>query len=189
MIYSLSGEIVEVMKDRVAINLGSIAYEVFVSRPDDFFTGQNTTLYTAEIITQDDHYLAGFASKDEKKAFECLTSVKGIGPKTALSALSAAKIEELFGAIEMGNASYLKKLPGIGPKAASQIILDLKGKLIAEPRKGTGVAKYPEVASALKGLGFKTKEIDDAIASIPSGIPTTEEALKLALRHISKKGA
>ncbi len=189
MIYSLSGRIVEVGQDKVAIDLGSIGYEVFVSRPSDFLEGEEPTLYTAEVLTQDDHYLVGFASKREKAAFEALTSVKGIGPKTALSALSKTDPDSLFAAIALSNANYLKKLPGIGPKAASQIILDLKGKLVeAEEKKAaTKVDRYPGVASALKNFGFKAKEIETAIAAIPDGNNIPEgEALRIALQTLSK---
>ena len=60
MIYSLKGKIVARSKDTVAIDLGSIAYEVFVSRPEEFTLGEEKLLYTAEILSQDDHYLVGF---------------------------------------------------------------------------------------------------------------------------------
>ncbi|MDY5441124.1 MAG: Holliday junction branch migration protein RuvA [Candidatus Enteromonas sp.] len=184
MICSLNGEIAQVLEDRIHIDLGSIAFEVFVSRPENFALGKKTKVYIEEILTQDDHYLVGFLTLEEKKAFASLTSVKGIGPKTALSALTKTTPEELTTAIERSDAAYLKKLPGIGPKAASQIILDLKGKLVPRPEKGKA-ARYPSVASALKGLGFKAKEIEDAILSLDDGIDEAE-ALRLALRYFAK---
>ena len=109
MIYSLKGTIEEVTKETVAIELGNMAYEVFVSRPSDYTLGQEAKLYTHEVITQDDHYLVGFSTKIEKEAFLSLLSVKGIGPKTAINALSKATPDDLFLAIESSNTSYLKK--------------------------------------------------------------------------------
>lgn len=185
MIYSLKGKIVDSGTDWVAIDLGAIAYEVYLAHPEELPLGSETTLYVHEVITQDDHYLAGFLTKVEKDAFIALCSVKGIGPKTAISALSGTTPEELFKAIESSNTSFLKKLPGIGPKAASQIILDLKGKLVSAPAKGD--ARYDEVRSALRNLGFKSKDVDDVLASISIPGGKDEEILREALRKLGKK--
>lgn len=185
MIYSLTGNIVEVTTDTVAIEVGNIAYEVFVSRPYEYPRGEQVKLYTYEVIGQDDHYLVGFPSRQEKGAFLSLCSVKGIGPKTAISALSKTTPNDLFLAIESSNVSYLKKLPGIGPKAASQIILDLKGKLLVQEKgKAQKSAVYEEVKAALKTLGFKAKEIDDALDSINEPSIDRDTLLRLALRKL-----
>lgn len=186
MIYSLKGKIVDATPETVAVDLGSIAYEVFVSRPGDFPLGEEKTIYCHEVMTQDDHYLCGFSSRLEKDAFASLIQVKGIGPKTALGALSKTNPEELFQAISANNVAYLKKLPGIGPKAAAQIILDLKGRLVDTGAKGNPEI-YDEVKAALKSLGFKIKEIDDVLASINTPDLTNEEVLREALKKLRKK--
>ena len=189
MIYSLKGQIVEVTKDSVAIETSNVAYEVYVSRSFEFTLDQEVKLYTHEVIGQDDHYLVGFTTKVEKEAFLSLLQVKGIGPKTAITALSKTTPDELFLAIESSNTSYLKKLPGIGPKAASQIILDLKGKLAME--EGGSKKKTPanpelhdEVRAALKSLGFKVKDIDAALSSINEPNPDRDTLLRFALRKL-----
>ena len=187
MIYSIKGKVVERNESSVAIDLGNIAYEVFVPRPAIFIVGQESLVYTYEVLTQDDHYLVGFDSKKEKDAFLLLVSVKGIGPKTALSALSKTTPDELFSAVENSNAAFLKRLPGIGPKATQQIILDLKGRLVEKPLKKNAENRYLDVYGALKSLGFKTKEIEDAIDALPDGVDKTEVALKTALRFLSKE--
>jgi Holliday junction DNA helicase RuvA len=115
-----------------------------------------------------------------------IEEVKGIGPKTALNALSATNADDLFKAIQANNTAYLKKLPGIGPKAAAQIILDLKGKLIESDAKGNPT-QYDEVRQALKQMGFKVKEVDDALSSINEPGASNQEILRLALRALSKK--
>ncbi len=186
MIYFLKGNIVDVDKDTVAISLGNIAYEAFVSRPNDFAVGQEVTLYTYEVLTQDDHYLVGFTSKLEKEAFGSLIQVKGIGPKTAITALAATNPDDLFLAIQANNTAYLKKLPGIGPKAAAQIILDLKGKLVDADSKGNPT-QYDEVRQALKNLGYKVKEIDSVLSSINEPNADNQTILRLALRKLAKK--
>ena len=185
MIYSLKGSIEEVTKETVAVELGNIAYEVFVSRPFEFTLGQEVKLYTHEVLTQDDHYLVGFPTKIEKEAFLSLLSVKGIGPKTAINALSKTSADDLFLAIESSNTSYLKKLPGIGPKAASQIILDLKGKLMLDEKgKPANPELHDEVKAALKTLGFKVKDIDAVLSSINEPGIDRETLLRLALRKL-----
>ena len=185
MIYSLTGKIVDRTQDAVAVDIGVIAYEVFTPRPEEFLIDEQTTIYVHEVLTQDDHYLAGFRTKLEREAFRSLIQVKGIGPKTALSALSGTTPEELFAAIANSDAKALKKLPGIGPKAASQIILDLQGKLVQEEPKKAGDA-YPNLRAALKQFGFKVKEIDQAIATLPEGAADDNATLRLALLALRK---
>jgi len=183
MIYSLTGTIIDRDNEKVAIQTLGIGYEVFVSRPLEYVLGAECTLYTYEVLTQDDHYLVGFLSKEEKRAFSSLISVKGIGPKTAISALSKTTPLELIEAIEANNVAYLKKLPGIGPKAASQIILDLQGKLVSN-KLDSDIAAYAEARLALKQLGFKVKDIDDAVAAVAKPGQTTEETITLCLRKL-----
>ncbi len=186
MIYSLKGIVVDKGVDRIALDLGNIAYEILVSRPIEFDLGKETLVYTYEVLTQDDHYLAGFSSKLEKEAFSSLIQVKGIGPKTALNALSSTNPDDFFKAVKSNNTSYLKKLPGIGPKAASQIILDLKGKLVESDSKGNP-NQYDEVRLALKQLGFKVKAIDEVLSSINEPGADNEVILRLALRKLKSK--
>lgn len=183
MIYRLKGTVIAVLKDRIAIDVHDVAYEVLVSRSEEFTLNSEASVFTYEAITQDDQYLVGFSSQLEKDAFMSLIQVKGIGPKTALNALKETNPDELFKAIQSNNTAYLKKLPGIGPKAAAQIILDLKGKLVESDAKGNP-NQYDEVRQALKQLGFKAKAIDDALASINEPGADNQTILKLALHKL-----
>lgn len=184
MYFSLKGQITHIINNSVVINVNDISYEILVAHPTNFTVGEITTIYTHYVIREDEQYLVGFKSLNEKQAFMSLINVKGIGPKTALNALSATNPDELFTAISANNVAFLKKLPGIGSKAANQIILDLKGQLANASK--ADIHQYEQVRAALKGLGFKVKEIDDALAkvSIPNG--TNEEILKEALRKLRK---
>ena len=185
MIYSLTGTIVDVTSENIAVDLGNIAYVVFVPRPGDFSLGEQKKVYIHEILTQDDHYLAGFETKMERDAFQSLIQVKGIGPKTALSALSGTTPDLLLNAIASADTKYLKKLPGIGPKAASQIILDLQGKLVQTEVAPKKDERYPSIRAALKSMGYKVKEIDDAIATLPDDLDENT-ALRTALKFFRK---
>ncbi|MCQ2752884.1 MAG: Holliday junction branch migration protein RuvA [Bacilli bacterium] len=183
MYYSLKGKITQITTTSIVIDVHDVSYEVMVAHPNSFNLNEETTVYTHYVIREDEQYLVGFKSLDEKKAFMSLINVKGIGPKTALNALSGTSTEELFNAIAANNITFLKKLPGIGTKAASQIILDLKGSLTSAK---ADIHQYEQVRTALKGLGFKVKEIEDALAqvNIPNG--TNEMILKEALRKLRK---
>jgi Holliday junction DNA helicase RuvA len=101
--------------------------------------------------------------------------------------LKATTPDELYKAIAANNTAYLKKLPGIGPKAAAQIILDLKGQLAQTDEKGNPT-QFDEVRQALKQLGFKVKDIDDALSQINEPNLTNEDVLRLALRQLRKEG-
>ncbi|MCH3908787.1 MAG: Holliday junction branch migration protein RuvA [Bacilli bacterium] len=185
MYYSFKGIIKEIGKDSIALDVHDVTYLLLVSRPNEFHIGEEKEVFAYEVYTQDDHYLAGFSTKLEKEAFLSLIQVKGIGPKTALNALKETTPDELFKAISANNTSYLKKLPGIGPKAAAQIILDLKGKLTETDEKGNP-KQYDEVRQALISLGFKSKTVDDALSKINEPGLSNQEILKLALRSLRK---
>ena len=183
MYYYFKGKITHIDTDYVVIEVNNIGYQVFTSHPGDFSINEETTIYLYNVVREDEQYLAGFSSLDEKKAFLSLISVKGIGPKTALNALASTTASDLFNAIASNNVTYLKKLPGIGSKAASQIILDLKGQLTSSDANPN---QYDEVREALKSLGFKVKQIDETLAKINIPNASNEVILKEALRMMKK---
>lgn len=183
MYFSFKGPITYIGKDFIVIEVNNIGYQVFVPHIEYFLLGKETTIYLYNVVREDEQYLAGFSSLEEKDAFISLISVKGIGPRTALGALSKTTANELFAAISANNVTYLKKLPGIGGKAASQIILDLKGQLTSSEANPN---QYDEVRDALKSIGFKVKQIDTVLASINIPDATNEQILKEALRRLKK---
>ena len=184
MYYSLRGKIIDKYNSYVAIEVRDVGYEVLVSHVDDFEINQEVLLYVYQVVREDDNYLVGFKQKIEKNAFISLISVKGVGPKIAISALSATTPEMLMKAIASNNITYLKKLPGIGAKAAAQIILDLKGQLTGE--KGNP-EQYDDVRDALKQLGFKVAQIDKVLSEINEPNATNDEILAIALKKLRKK--
>ena len=185
MIYSLKGNITHVGKDFIVISVHDIGYQVFVANTLNFQKNdENIILYTYQVTREDEQYLIGFNNLLEKQAFMSLINVKGIGPKLAINALSMTTPDMLMKAIASNNVAYLKRLPGIGQKAASQIILDLKGQLTGE--KGNP-EQYEDVKQALKQLGFKNTQIENVLAQINIENATNEEILALALKNLRKK--
>ena len=183
MIYSLRGKVLLIDGDTAVIDVRDVGYQVLVSHVNDYEIGQEVFLYTYNVVREDETYLVGFSSLEEKEVFLALIRVKGLGPKTVIGALSATTANDVKNAIASNNVVYLKKLPGIGAKAASQIILDLKGELTGT--KGDPTV-YDEVYEALKELGFKGAAIERVLATINEKDASPEEVLRLALAKLRK---
>ena len=117
------------------------------------------------------------------KVFLKLISVNGIGPKSALSILASATVPEIINAIESRNDAYLKKFPGIGPKASLQIILDLKGKVSFDDETGLPTnSKSDTLVEALTSLGYSKKDSTKVVGKLDLTKPEGElikDALKL----------
>ncbi|MEK7281956.1 MAG: Holliday junction branch migration protein RuvA [Chloroflexota bacterium] len=149
--------------------------------------GQKVHLYTHLQVREDDLSLYGFASMEELSLFQHLISISGIGPKLALSLLSALSPNQLAAAIVSGDSELLRRVPGIGQKTASRLILELKSKLervgLAVP---TVVEGEGEVLSALTNLGYSLSEATRALNSLPSDQSLSlEEKIKLALQSLA----
>ena len=125
-------------------------------------------MYTYQYVREQINDLYGFKTEDEKNLFIKLISVNGIGPKSALSILACGKVNDVYEAIEMRNDAYLRKFPGIGPKASLQIILDLKGKISFDEVANVSLStqKSSDVGEALISLGYSKKDIDKVLKQI-----------------------
>jgi Holliday junction DNA helicase RuvA len=188
MIYSLTGLVVKLQPDHLVIDVQGVGYYVLIAKADQFQRNEINHVYTYHVIREGDEFLVGFSNLLDKRIFEQLLSVKGIGPKTALGAISGASSEQIIQGINDGNIAFLKSLPSIGPKAASQIILDLKGKITFDKPKLASKQnqKLNEVSDALKSLGFKVVEIDRALKDLSSDDFSIEQLIKLALKKLGK---
>jgi len=127
----ITGEIKEVTPSYLVIDNQGIGYHIFVANPFRLSSqiNEKATIYIYHSVTQDDVRLYGFINKEEKELFLMLIGVSGIGPKSALAILAAEDHVGLIQAIEEENVKYLQNFPGVGKKTASQIVLDLQGKL------------------------------------------------------------
>ncbi len=180
-----NGKIVEINDEETIIDVHDIGYSFLHLRKDDFKIGQTCKVLLYHVVREDDEFLVGFKTNEDRNIFEKLISVKGIGPRTAVNALSAVTSEQFIEAITAKDIKFLKKLPGIGPKAAQQIILDLNGKLVINNLE-TKWNKNQELAiSGLHALGFKTKECEDVISRLPETLEV-EELIRESLRRLKK---
>ena len=161
--------------------------------------GKPATLYTHLSVREDGIELYGFGTKEEKRLFLQLTSVSGVGPKAALSILSASTPANLALSIITGDEKALTCAQGIGKKIAQRVILELKDKLAkgqtingaGETYGGTGVTVIPEnklseASAALAVLGYSQGEINLALKGIDLDALTLEEVIKQALKKMVK---
>lgn len=145
-------------------------------------------LHTYHMVREDAQLLFGFMDQEEKRLFEQLIAISGVGGNTALTILSSITPNDFLRAVETGNLDALKKVKGIGAKTAGRIILELKGKLKLEDdgssSTGGGDSRRQEALNALVSLGFPKpameKKVDEILAKSPEA--TLEDIIKLALK-------
>lgn len=167
MFFSLKGYVDLIKADYIVLDVHDVSYQITVSHPEEFVNDELVKVYTHYVVREDEQYLVGFKTLEEKEIFMSLISVKGIGPRTAIGALSKTSPVAIKEAIKNSNVTYLKKLPGIGAKAAAQIILDLKGEVSLEDEDNLGLTPQAlDAKDALKNLGFKVSQIEDAFRKI-----------------------
>ena len=179
----IKGIITDIESNYIVIENNNIGYQIYTASPYSFNLNEEYTIYIYQYVREDEISLYGFKSKEEKEMFLKLIGVKGLGCKMVLPMLATGSIDGIIDAIERENILYLKKFPKIGDKVARQIILDLKGKLVAKNETQTN--NFDELTEALKGLGYKTSDINKILKQIN---PNDEieiqikEALKLLLK-------
>ena len=159
--------------------------------------GEKMRCWTYLSVREDAMELFGFATREEKEMFLQLTSVSGIGPKTALGVLGAMPLRELNLAILLGDVNALSRAPGIGKKTAQRIALELKDKIsqadvsaAAVPAQGAAVpALSPDAVSeaieAMIALGYSSTEARNAISQVRDQTDKPEELIRLALRAMA----
>lgn len=188
MYYYLHGLISYHLKNSIVIDCAGVGYEVLVCDVDEFPIGETMYVFVSYFAHEDDQYFVGFKTLEEKKMFTLLTSVKGVGPKTALNMIAATSVQRLNDAILNGDANFLMRLPNIGKKTASQILLDLKGQLLMPQLDvKTYSDEMDDALSALKNLGFKESKAMDALNQIEKNDCTTEEYITSALRILNQR--
>lgn len=201
MFYHLEGRIAELMQGAAVVDCSGVGYLVNTSlnTQSRLKTGERAKLYISESVREDAFELFGFATRSEKRSFDLLIAVSGVGPKAALSILSAHTPEALTMAILAGDEKALTVAPGIGKKIAQRVILELKDKLASEsvdielpvkagvPASAAGDGKLADAAAALGVLGYGPAEINLALKGVDTAALTTEEIIKAALKNMMKK--
>ena len=200
MIGYIKGEIAAIYADSIVLESGSIGYNIFMPKSSlDLLdgVGSSVKVYTYLHVREDALLLYGFLTKDDLDLYKLLISVNGVGPKGALALLSVRTSDELRFAIISGDASLIGKAPGVGPKTAQRVIIDLKDKIDIMPDfeavPGDGnVSHVPsgldgmrqEAVMALTALGYPQTQSVKAVRQAGDA-GTVEEILKKSLLIIS----
>lgn len=200
MFYYINGIVAALEPNLAVIDCGGVGYSLSTTAYTigQLKLGEKSKLYTYLNVKEDCFDLFGFASKSEKRCFEMLIGVSGVGPKAALSILSTTPPEALMMNIISGNDKALTAAPGIGKKIAQRIILELKDKMaketgeisfrdsgftpIAVPEGG----KLSDATAALTVLGYSGVEINAALRNIDLDKLSLEEVIKAALKQMIK---
>ncbi len=196
----IKGSLEEKSTNYVVIDVGGIGYKIFMSNisiNEIGEIGKVVKVHTYYYVREDLISLYGFLNHDELKMFELLLSVSGIGAKSAITMLSNITPASFACAIISNNVALLKKIPGIGPKTAQRIILELQDKLKSEEEltKSNNQTEISfvsnsenvnEAVQALQILGYNKKEIDKAFEKIANTDVSVEELIKKGLSILSR---
>lgn len=186
MIVGLEGIIDYKEPSSVHLNVNSVIYEVFISLHTYSTIGSaKTRLHIHHVIREDAQQLYGFADRSEKILFEGMLKINGIGPKAALAICSTFTPEQFAGIISSKDLNALKKVPGIGPKSAGRIMVELAGFDAVLLNSGaTATTATTEASMALESLGFKKEQIAKALSQ--SHATDTPTLVKEALKQLQK---
>jgi Holliday junction DNA helicase RuvA len=185
VIASINGVVAAVSGDAAVVEVGGIGIAVQCT-PATLATlrpGQEARLATSLVVREDSLTLFGFAADDERAVFEVLQSVSGVGPRLAQAVLSVHSPDAVRAAVATEDVGALTLVPGVGKKGAQRLVLELKDKL-GVAGGSTSVVQIPgqppvgawrdQLRSALTGLGWSPREVDEALAAIG---PEAEAAL------------
>ena len=200
MFYYVKGTVAHLAPNLAVIDCGGVGYACRTTSYtlSALQAGQEGKLYTHLNVREDAMELYGFATENERSCFQMLLAVSGVGPKAALSILSATTPEGLATAIITGNEKALMVAQGIGKKIAQRILLELKDKLAKgqlpaaeESYGGTGITVIPqdklsEATAALAVLGYQPGEIAAVLKGINLDGLALEEIIRQALKKMVK---
>lgn len=173
------------------INVNGVGYKVLASThvlSKIGVVGEKVTIFTYTHVREDMLDLYGFLTREDLKLFEMLLEVSGIGPKTAVGIFSYGSKNEIIAAIMQADTSFFSRVPRLGQKNAQKIIIELKNKIgsTTDLDLSAGSKQNEDVVIALKSLGFKNHEAQEAIRNIKTEGKTTEEIIRLALKYLGK---
>lgn len=199
----IKGELVDKQMGYIIIDANGLGYKVWMSEmgiQNIGKLGEKVKVHTYYKVSEDDVKIFGFCTKEELKMFELIIQVSGIGAKTALLMLGAIEPSQFVIAVISNDINTLKKIPGIGPKSAQRIVLELKDKLEKEEQmldlKNSDQKfeikqiisndnKVDEAILALQVLGYQKKDIEKVIEKIDVNNLSLEDIIKKCLKLMS----
>lgn len=197
MYYYIKGEKVLTGDGFAVIDAGGVGYKIATSASSlNELAGKNgiVTMYTQLIVREDSQELVGFTTNEELAMYRHLTSVSGVGPKAALAILSVTSPAGVALAVMTDDVKTITRAPGVGPKLAKRLILELRDKLKNEDMLPAEISaediavplsdNMTEAAAALTVLGYSANDAKAAVSKLDSALPVEDlvrEALKLLM--------
>ena len=200
MFHYINGIVAEMLPNIAVIDCGGVGFQINTSTNtlSQIKSGEKAKLYTYVHIREDIFEIYGFSSTSERRCFEMLLSVSGVGPKAALSILSVNTPEGLVMNILSENEKAITAASGVGKKIAQRVILELKDRMAKETisasipetmlptQIASGTGKLSDASAALSVLGYSAGEINYALKSIDTNTLSLEEIIKAALKAMIK---
>lgn len=198
MIARLRGTLLECDGATALIDAGGVGYEVYV--PQSVMAalppiGDEAILLTRQIFREDGVTLYGFVTGFERRLFDLLLSVKGCGPKVALSLLGSIGVEGIVSAVSLEDARALARAPGVGPRLGERVILEIKDKILEEAalrrieshsRTSRRAPETDELVDALLALGYKRNEAESAAAAARDQADNLPDQIRAATQALRK---
>lgn len=192
MIYSIFGKLASKGNHFIVIEAGGLGLKIATNERTIKAlpaAGAAVKVFSHFHVRENGMELYGFLSEEELSYFEMLISVSGVGPKSALSILDVAKLDELSAAIKEGRPDLLTRASGIGRKTAERVIVELKTK-VQSATSGLVVEKMEtdsDLVEALMGLGYRREVARAALGKVDPKMHSLEERLRAALAILNKK--
>ena len=195
MIARLTGRVLTLDLNTLVLDVNGVGYEIEVSSftANSFEVDNIVTLETHLIVREDAQILFGFKEASEKKLFQMLIKINGVGPRLAIGIMSGLGEDQFSLAIRDKNVKILTALPGVGKKTAERLIIELQDKMIFEKDSGEkNRSKIPlDVLSDLEGtllnLGYKPQEVDLAVSRVKVESEDLEVLIKAALKELGRR--
>ena len=191
MISRVLGTVAQVGVDDVVVVYGGLGFKVFIVPPlaSELHKGDEIELYTHLIVREDALTLYGFKTEEERKVFEILMSVTGIGPRIGLAALSVFSPNDLRRAVADQDAATLARIPGEGKKVASRMLVELGDKLglpaqLPEASAPSAGVVEAEVKAALIGLGWNEAKAESVLSELGGNGLNASDLLRAALMKL-----
>ena len=181
MIVGIIGTVEHKEPTRVHINTQGVIHEVHISiNTSNRITDKQIRLFITQVIREDAHLLFGFMDKNEQKMFDTVLKINGVGPKVGLAICSTFTPGTFAKIVAAKDVAMLKRVPGIGPKAASRILVELADFIVdGHEEEGTESGAIGEAVMALESLGFKKEAIQKALNGLNGDTATlVKEGLK-----------
>ena len=194
----IEGTVADIDQNLAVIDCGGVGFSLntTMNTLSQITVGKKAKLYVFDYVKEDCFELYGFSTKSEKRCFEMLLTVSGVGPKAAISILSAATPETLALAVMSGDEKALTSAQGVGKKIAQRVILELKDKMAKQADMpqftapaasvGTDGSALSDAVAALTVLGYGSAEINAALKNTDAAGMTAEEIIKAVLKQMVK---